>query len=311
MSKAKNSFLSNSRYFLKELIWKNPNLKPKVVLPSQKVNVAKIDRNKNQIIWLGHSANLVVLNRKIILLDPMLDKYASPIPGLYKRFEIEEEVDFSEIDKIDLAIFSHNHYDHLGKETVKKLSLKIQKYLVPEGMAGNLLKWGIPAERIKEVAWYENVGLGGLEVVATPAFHYSGRGIFDSNKSKCNSWVLKDSVNSLFLSGDSRYNQHFKEIGEEYGPFDFGLIECGQYDSHWPDSHMFPEESVQSAVDSHVNNMIPIHWAGFALGFHDWQEPVERALVKAVELDMRLTTPVIGQPVVFNEENKTIKWWRT
>ncbi len=40
------------------------------------------------------------------------------------------------------------------------------------------------------------------------------------------------------------YDQHFKEIGEKYGPFDITILDGGQYDRRWSWVHMTPVEAV-------------------------------------------------------------------
>lgn len=248
---------------------------------------------------------------KLILLDPMLGKYASPVVGLYRRFPIENQFDLSELKNIDFVIFSHNHYDHLDKKTVLSLDEQVGNYIVPEGMSRDLIKWGMSPKRIQEVSWHEHVVCDQVTITATPANHYSGRGLLDKNKSACNSWVIKDAKYKLFFSGDSCYETHFSEIGLKYGPFDYGLMECGQYDSHWPKAHMTPEESMVAAREAAVSVIIPIHWAGFALGFHPWKDPIERGLVQAADLGLELATPMIGEPLVFGESTPKTPWWRS
>ena len=83
--------------------------------------------------------------------------------------------------------------------------------------------------------------------MATPAQHFSGRGLSDGNSTLWASWVLiaghgADQVR-VFFSGDTGYFDGFKAIGERFGPFDLTLIETGAYNADWPDIHMHPRRA--------------------------------------------------------------------
>jgi len=120
-----------------------------------------------------------------------------------------------------------------------------------------LTEWGVFEEKITEFDWWENINYKGVEFVSTPARHFSGRGFTRNNTLWC-SWVLKSKNNSIFFSGDSGYGNHFKEIGEKYGPFDFSMLECGQYNEQWAQIHMTPEKTIQASIDVQSKLMMPI-----------------------------------------------------
>ncbi|MGB3144128.1 MAG: MBL fold metallo-hydrolase, partial [Maribacter sp.] len=110
--------------------------------------------------------------------------------------------------------------------------------------------------------------------------------------------------------GDSGYGPHFKEIGEKYGPFDFAMMECGQYNELWKEIHMIPEETAQAGLDIKAERIMPIHWGAFKLAMHPWTEPIERVSKKAQELGLPLVTPRIGEPVYLKENvSPTESWW--
>jgi L-ascorbate metabolism protein UlaG (beta-lactamase superfamily) len=125
------------------------------------------------------------------------------------------------------------------------------------------------------------------------------------------SWIIKsDSVN-IYFSGDGGYAEHFKEIGKKYGPFDFAMLECGQYNELWPDIHMFPEETAQAAVDLGARIFMPIHWGAFKLALHSWTDPVERVSKKARALQVPMVTPQIGAPIELDSiDQLTSNWWK-
>jgi L-ascorbate metabolism protein UlaG (beta-lactamase superfamily) len=174
-----------------------------------------------------------------------------------------------------------------------------------------LQEWGIEKERIVELNWWEEVAFDDLVFRSTPAQHFSGRGLNDRMKTLWSSWIIESEVEKVFFSGDSGYASHFKEIGEKYGPFDFAMIECGQYNELWPDVHMFPEETAQAGLDLKAKKMMPIHWGAFKLSTHRWTDPVERVSKKAKELNIELITPKIGEPIDLIETQSTfLEWWK-
>lgn len=169
--------------------------------------------------------------------------------------------------------------------------------------------WDFEESRITELDWWEtSLFDNDIEITATPARHYTGRTMVRS-KILWASYVLKTKTHSIYLGGDSGYDIHFKMIGEQYGPFDIALLESGQYNTSWPNIHMIPEETVQACIDLKANVLFPIHWAKFALAMHDWDEPIKRVIKKAVELNVKVTTPMIGEPLTISKYYETKFWW--
>jgi len=157
--------------------------------------------------------------------------------------------------------------------------------------------------------WWQTAELSdGMNLTAAPARHFSGRGI-KRFKTLWSSFILKTKSHNLYLGGDSGYDTHFKDIGKKYGPFDITILESGQYNSAWPFIHMMPEETVQAAADLGARLLLPVHWGKFTLALHVWNEPVKRVLEKAKQLNIKVTTPLIGEPVVLGEPYPGKRWW--
>jgi len=286
--------------------------------PKKDLKVAKLDstviadyESSARLFWYGHSAFLLQIEKKNILLDPMFGEVAAPHPLLgAKRFNKEIPLEIEKLPKIDAVVISHDHYDHLDYESIKALDKKVSKFFTPLGVGVHLEAWGIEKERIIELDWWNEVDFEGLKLVCTPSQHFSGRKFTTNGSTLWSSWVIKSGKENIFFSGDSGYGEHFKEIGEKYGPFDLALMECGQYNESWPDIHMFPEETAQAGLDVRANKIMPIHWAGFKLALHDWIDPITRVSKKAKELELRVITPSIGEPIVVNSEVRYEEWWK-
>lgn len=265
-----------------------------------------------KLIWFGHSAALLLLDGKTLLLDPMFGKAPSPFPLIGgKRFSEKLPLEIKQLPAIDAVLISHDHYDHLDYGSIMKLKDKVKQFFVPLGVAQHLVKWGIDPAKIEEHDWWEEFSCQGLQLACTPARHFSGRSLADRDATLWCSWVIYGHAAKIFFSGDSGYGPHFKEIGDKYGPFDLTLMECGQYDERWATIHMMPEETVQAHLDLRGKVMIPIHWGAFTLALHDWTDPVERAVKAAKERNTMISTPKIGETVFIQAASYPASaWWR-
>lgn len=280
----------------------------------EKLEPSAIDKwspDITRLIWFGHSTFLLQIDGKKILVDPMLSQHPSPIPLLgTSRFSKVLPISAEQLPYIDIVVLTHDHYDHLDYESIRILKDKVGQFITPLGVGNHLVAWGVDKSNITELNWWESIVAEKLTLTCTPARHFSGRGIWNRESTLWCSWVIEGQSDKLFFSGDSGYDTHFKQIGERFGPFDIALVECGQYNENWKYIHMMPEESAQAAVDLKSKLALPIHWGGFSLAFHDWTDPIERFLAKAKALNLNVTTPNIGQPVVIDHPPYPMeKWW--
>jgi len=285
----------------------------KDAVPSFEIPRLKIDNDKfnkqDSFIWLGHSTILGKLDKVTFIVDPMLTNRASPFSCVGpKRFD-GSLTPIDELPNIDVVLITHNHYDHMDKKTLLALKDRVKKIFVPLDNAKILIKWGIEEDKIKEFDWFEDIVFDGTLFSFCPTQHFSGRSLSDRDKYLWGSWAAKGSKHSIYVSGDSGYNGHFKEIGERFGSFDVACMECGAYNENWSEIHMVPEESVQASLDVKAKVMLPMHWAGFDLSTHAWDEPISRALEEAKQLDVITTTPMIGKVNAFLNPIEKEKWW--
>ena len=181
-------------------------------------------------------------------------------------------------------------------------------------MGDRLIGWGVPADKVQQFDWWQGITIGGLQLVATPAQHFSGRGLSDGNSTLWASWVLiagqgADQVR-VFFSGDTGYFDGFKAIGERFGPFDLTLIETGAYNADWPDIHMHPEESLQAHLDVKGRHLFPIHNGTFDLSLHPWVEPFERITALAAAAQVPLVAPIMGERLDIRAPELSTHWWR-
>ncbi len=289
----------------------HPQGMPKQALPLQDFDAGEFLNKQNEpaYAWFGHSALALRLDGFNILIDPMLGQDASPIgPARTKRFSERSLEQIELMPDLDLVLISHDHYDHLDMNSILKLESKVKSFVVALGLKRHLIAWGIDASRIEEMDWWDQKQIGNLEIHFTPSRHFSGRGLSSMARCLWGGWVLKGADHSIWFSGDGGYGPHFKEIGERFGSFDLAFMECGQYCVDWPDIHMFPEESVQAALDAGVKIAIPVHWAGFNLSYqHAWFEPIEDFSKHAKANKLNWRSPLPGKVYAIRETST--EWW--
>lgn len=282
---------------LRDYIRGNDRIRPSRSLPVVKLEPSVwTEPNGDSIVWLGHSALLLHIGGKRLLLDPMLGTSPTPVkPFGGKRYAPELPFDIEALPQVDAVLFSHDHYDHLDYGTITKLKDKTKRFIVPLGVSCHLERWGVRPEQISEHDWWDELEWEGLKLVCTPARHFSGRGRGKRDRSLWCSWVIHSPERRIFFSGDSGYGPHFQQIGEKYGPFDLALMECGQYDVRWVDIHMLPEQTVQACLDVQGKRLLPIHWGAFTLALHDWDDPIRRVVAQAEMSGVPMATPQIGE----------------
>ncbi|MEU4552288.1 MBL fold metallo-hydrolase [Micromonospora violae] len=301
------------RNLLRELIFGKQKRRPSTAVPLLRPTdePATTDTHRELgVIWYGHASALVEIEGHRVLIDPVWSERCSPSTLVGPRRLHEPPVRLDELPRLDAILISHDHYDHLDMATVRELvARQSAPFLVPLGVGAHLDRWGVPAERIIELDWSESHETGGLKITATPAQHFSGRGL-RRDGTLWSSWVIEGTFRKVFYTGDSGYFDGYAAIGAEHGPFDVTLMQIGAYDRAWPSIHMFPEEAVDAHLDLRGGLLIPVHWATFNLALHDWSEPVNRLWAEAKARDVQLAVPRPGERVVVDEPPAVDGWWQ-
>jgi len=285
---------------------------PSGQIPVSKIDWSTVKSNEDSLTWFGHSAFLLSIDRKKILVDPMLGPIASPVSFIGSRRYSEDILHMvDDMPPIDAVLITHDHYDHLDYPSILKLKEKAGHFFVPHGVSAHLIRWGVEKEKITELNWWDETEFQGLTIALTPSKHFSGRGLLNRNTTLWGGWVILGKHTRFYTSGDGGYDEHFKEIGKKYGPFDITLMEGGQYDRRWSGIHMTPEQSVQAHKDVKGKNMMLIHWGAFTLAYHGWKEPIERALKEAEKKGANMVAPAIGETILLNGQYSLPEsfWW--
>lgn len=289
---------------------KDPLLKPVKDLPSIHTDLKNLSKDEDVFIWMGHSSYFIQTDGVSFLIDPVLSSYGSPFKFFNKAFAGADIFKPEDIPNIDYLVITHDHYDHLDYPTVKAIKSKVGKVILPLGVGAHLEKWGYKTEQLIEEEWGgEAVLKNNIKIIFTPARHFSGRKT-QRNVTLWTSYVLETPTKKMFLGGDSGYDTHFKMIGEKFGPFDYAIMENGQYNEAWKYIHALPEDVIQASIDIKAKKIIPVHSAKFALALHPWNEPLQKVVHLGKEKNLNILTPMIGEPVDLNKEHQQFKnWW--
>lgn len=269
-----------------------------------------------RVTWLGHSTLLLEIDGARILTDPVWGERASPLAAIAgpRRFHAPP-LRFEDLPTLDAILWSHDHYDHLDLPTVKLLlqsQLADTPLIVPLGVGAHLRSWGVPAEQITELDWWQEHPLGGsaVRVTSTPSRHFSGRGLRNRNTTLWTGWAFRGPQHSVYFSGDSGPGPHFAEIAQRLGPFDLAFLEVGAWHPSWGDIHLGPMAALDALQALGAPPLLPIHWGTFDLALHAWYEPPETLLAEAARRGLRLLTPRLAEPVEPATAPPASPWWR-
>ncbi len=262
--------------------------------------------------WLGHSTVLFEIDGARVLTDPVWGERASPVTFAGpKRFQ-PVPIAVSDLPELDAVIVSHDHYDHLDYPTILELAKREVPFFTSLGVGAHLQAWGVPAERITELDWWEEAQVPGTAVSlsAAPSQHFSGRGLAGRNATLWSSFVVRGPKHTVFFSGDTGLTQEYTAIREHFGRFDLVLLEVGAFHEAWGDIHLGPEHALEALALLGGGKLLPVHWGTFNLAIHAWDEPAETLLRLAPKQDAQLVMPRLGESVEPARAEQVTPWWR-
>lgn len=251
--------------------------------------------------FINHATHLIQIQNLNVLTDPVFSERVSPLTWAGPKRMRKPGLEIDELPKIDVIVISHNHYDHMDKVSIRKLSEKFDPlFVVPLGNKVLIEEFG--GKRVVELDWWDSTDIGaGARVTLVPAQHWSKRAAFDTNKALWGGFVIATkAAKKIYFSGDTGYGAFFREIRERLGVMDLSIIAIGAYEPRWfmKSQHMNPDEAVQAHVDLESRRTLGTHFGTFQLtdeGIDEPAEALEIALKKFKILPGVFTAPDNGE----------------
>lgn len=227
------------------------------------------------LTWIGHATALVQASGLNVLTDPVFSERASPLSFLGPQRLQAPGLALSALPHIDVVLISHNHYDHLDRDSVHRLQAQpggAPLFLVPLGLKAWFESEGI--DNVVELDWWqEHVLVPGVSFVLTPVQHWSARGLSDRHRTLWGGWVGLGPTFCWYFSGDTGYSSDFRAtqawLAARPGQprLDLALLPIGAYEPRWflQEQHVNPDEAVQIHLDLQARRSVGIHWGTFRL----------------------------------------------
>jgi len=270
---------------------------------------AIVPRSGLRVTWLGHSTTIVEIGGARLLIDPVWAERASFVSFAGPKRFFPPPLPLHELPNVDAVVLSHDHYDHLDEQLVRTLAPRRLRWIAPLGVGGWLRRWGVPPGDVAELDWWQSIDVADVSLTATPARHFSGRGLGSRDRTLWCGYSIAASDARVYYAGDTAMQNEFSEIGARLGPFDLTLIEVGAYNKLWADVHLGPEQAVLAHRLVRGGVMLPLHWGMFDLALHSWTEPIERTLVAATRHSVRIATPRPGGMFEPSLSVPSQRWW--
>jgi N-acyl-phosphatidylethanolamine-hydrolysing phospholipase D len=246
---------------------------------------AKPSAMQPAITWVGHATMLVQAGGLNVLTDPVFSERASPVQFVGPKRAQPPGLSIAQLPPIDVVLISHNHYDHLDKDSVTALSNiagAATLFIVPLGVK----KWfeSLGISNVQELDWWDSAKVRGVEFHFTPVQHWSARGLGDRSQTLWGGWAVFAADFHWYYSGDTGYSKDFYDTQQRFaqrqtaalgGGFDIALIAVGAYEPRWfmKEMHLNPAEAVQVHQDLKAKRSVGLHWGTFELTDEPLDQP--------------------------------------
>jgi L-ascorbate metabolism protein UlaG (beta-lactamase superfamily) len=204
------------------------------------------------VTYVGHSTVLVELDGARVLTDPVL---RSRILHLRRTSPVGREL----LHRVDAALISHAHWDHLDVPSLKRLG-RATTLVVPRGAGGFLRRRRF--ENVLEVEEGEEVQVGPLTVAATHAEHDGSRGRLGI-RAPALGFVVAGS-RRVYFAGDTGLFAGMAQLA----PLDVALVPITGWGKAVGSGHLDPQRAAEALALLQPRIAVPIHWGTFAPFHH-------------------------------------------
>lgn len=245
-------------------------------VPNKNYPMVPLVDHQAVLTFINHASFLIQLPNLNVLTDPIYSERASPFSFAGPKRVREPGLPFENLPGIDVVVISHNHYDHLDLDTLKRLDEKFKPlFLVPLGDEKLLKKAGL--QNVKELDWWEEVKVKNHTITFAPAHHWSARSLWDKCESLWGSYMIHGERTRIYFGGDTGYSTHFQKIQARLGPPQLALLPIGAYEPRWfmKEHHMNPDEAIRAHLDLGAHTSIGMHFGTFQLTDEAYDQPLK------------------------------------
>lgn len=265
------------------------------VPPTVPLELRDMQQQEFAVAWLGHASMLVRAGQQWVLIDPVLSGTAGPVQGFGPARLTPLPLGVDELPHIDVVLISHDHYDHLDLETVRRLAKQsggAPRFFAGTGLAAWFSKQ-VGAEAM-EFGWWDQQTVGGTAFRFVPAQHNSGRTPFHKNSSLWGGWVIAHAGKQFYFPGDTAFvSQMFEDIRKRIGPIHLAALPIGAYQPRalMRFEHLDPDDALEAHHVLQAEHSFGVHWGTFQLGD---EEPFQPAVDLATAMRQRQMTTGFG-----------------
>ena len=227
------------------------------------------------VTFIGHSTFLIQSAGGALITDPMFGRRAGPFNLVGPRRVRQPGVRFEDLPPIRTILLSHNHYDHCDLGTLRRLARRFDPTVVT--LAGNArLVKSAGIRHIVELDWWESTEVRRVDIMATPAQHFSARTPWDRNRALWGGFTFVVGGKRIYFAGDTGYVPIFSRIRQRAGRIDLALLPIGAYEPRWfmQAVHMNPAEAVQAHMELDATYSIGMHFGTFRLTSEGIDDPL-------------------------------------
>jgi len=214
--------------------------------------------NNIEFKWLGHSGFLIK-NSRVIYIDP---------------YNIKDG-----LEKADLVLITHSHYDHCSFADLDKIVQEGTKIIAPADCQSTITKFKTPV-KIELIEPWQELDLGDVKISAIPSYNIDKH--FHPKGEPWVGYVIKMNDMIIYHSGDTDLIPEmqkltgYKQQGKEF----IALLSVGGRFT------MNAEEAAEAAGIIKPTLAIPMHWGTIVGTEEDAKEFVELCKEKGIRAEI-------------------------
>ena len=240
-----------------------------------------ISGDRLRVTMVGHATVLIQIAGLNILTDPVWSDRASPLSFAGPKRVNPPGVRFDALPPIDLVLVSHNHYDHLDLQTLKKLNQKHDPAVITPLGNDSIIRSAVRSMKITAHDWGERVEVSdSVRVHIEPAHHWSARGTRDRRMALWSGFVIETPCGNIYFAGDTGFHagRNYRLLARKHGGFRLAILPIGAYEPRWfmEGQHQNPEEAVRGMMLCNAAFVAGCHWGTFQLTNEPVEEPREK-----------------------------------